>query len=112
MVNHLVNQTVNHSIDQSLHHSVIWFSFLQAMRLLMHPNNAQAAVESLAHMVDEIWYHAGDTTTDVSNALVFHSISISTFYQSFPYTFQQYSYNQLDRTTIINKLTNKYRTKK
>jgi len=36
----------------------------QAMRLLMHPENAPAALESLAHMVDEVWYHAGDTSTD------------------------------------------------
>ena len=31
----------------------------------MHPENAPAALESLAHMVDEVWYHAGDTSTDV-----------------------------------------------
>ena len=35
------------------------------MRLLMLPDNAPAALESLAHMVDEVWYHAGDTSTDV-----------------------------------------------
>ena len=32
----------------------------------MHPDNAPTAMESLAHMVDEVWYHAGDTSTDVS----------------------------------------------
>ena len=42
------------------------FVFFKAMRLLVHPDNAPAAMESLAHMVDEIWYHAGDTSTDVS----------------------------------------------
>ena len=41
------------------------FIYFQAMRLLMHPENAPAALESLAHMVDEVWYHAGDTSTDV-----------------------------------------------
>ncbi|XP_065064514.1 ubiquinone biosynthesis protein COQ9-B, mitochondrial-like [Rhopilema esculentum] len=36
----------------------------EAIRLLMRPENAQSATESLAHMVDEVWYHAGDTSTD------------------------------------------------
>lgn len=38
----------------------------QAVRLLMKPDTAPVAVENLAHMVDEIWYHAGDTSTDLN----------------------------------------------
>eukprot|EP00794_Sanderia_malayensis_P018731 gene18731-20620_t len=38
----------------------------QAVQLLIRPNTAPAAMESLANMVDEIWYHAGDTSTDLN----------------------------------------------
>lgn len=48
---------------------------LQAVRLLMHPDNAPTAMESLAHMVDEVWYHAGDTSTDVSSLLKINQTS-------------------------------------
>ena len=43
----------------------------------MHPDNAPTAMESLAHMVDEVWYHAGDTSTDVSGLLTIDQIDLS-----------------------------------
>lgn len=36
------------------------------MGLLLLPQNAPDAMKNVAYMVDEIWYHAGDTSTDVS----------------------------------------------
>ncbi|EDO32539.1 predicted protein [Nematostella vectensis] len=36
----------------------------QAMQLMMRPENAPDALKNVAYMVDEIWYHAGDTSTD------------------------------------------------
>ncbi len=35
------------------------------MGLMLLPQNAPDAVKNVAYMVDEIWYHAGDTSTDV-----------------------------------------------
>lgn len=43
---------------------VIYIS--QAMGLMLMPQSAPDAVRNVAYMVDEIWYHAGDTSTDVS----------------------------------------------
>ena len=43
----------------------------------MHPDIAPTAMESLAHMVDEVWYHAGDTSTDVSVLLSIDQIDLS-----------------------------------
>ena len=36
------------------------------MGLMLLPQNAPDATKNVAYMVDEIWYHAGDTSTDVS----------------------------------------------
>jgi len=36
------------------------------MGLMLLPQNAPDAMKNVAYMVDEIWYHAGDTSTDVS----------------------------------------------
>ena len=55
----------------------IIFIYVQAVRLLMHPDNAPTAMESLAHMVDEVWYHAGDTSTDVIALLALDKIDSS-----------------------------------
>ena len=38
---------------------------MQAMGLMLLPQNAPDATKNVAYMVDEIWYHAGDTSTDV-----------------------------------------------
>jgi len=38
---------------------------LQAMGLMLLPYNAPDAAKNVAYLVDEIWYHAGDTSTDV-----------------------------------------------
>lgn len=35
------------------------------MGLMLLPQNAPDAMKNVAYMVDEIWYHAGDTSTDV-----------------------------------------------
>ena len=35
------------------------------MGLMLLPHNAPDAAKNVAYMVDEIWYHAGDTSTDV-----------------------------------------------
>ena len=43
---------------------------LQAMGLMLLPQNAPDAIRNVAYMVDEIWYHAGDTSTDVSALFV------------------------------------------
>lgn len=37
----------------------------QAMGLMLLPQNAPDALKNVAYLVDEIWYHAGDTSTDV-----------------------------------------------
>lgn len=46
-----------------------WFTWLcfhlQAMGLMLLPYNAPDAAKNVAYLVDEIWYHAGDTSTDV-----------------------------------------------
>ena len=39
---------------------------LQAMGILALPPNAPEALQNLTSLVDEIWYHAGDKSTDVS----------------------------------------------
>jgi len=36
------------------------------MRLMAMPQNAPDALKAVSYMVDDIWYHAGDTSTDVS----------------------------------------------
>ena len=33
--------------------------------MMLLPQNAPDAIKNVAYMVDEIWYHAGDTSTDV-----------------------------------------------
>ncbi|KAL3307801.1 Ubiquinone biosynthesis protein coq9, mitochondrial, partial [Cichlidogyrus casuarinus] len=38
----------------------------QAMALMALPQNAPTALGLLAELVDEIWAHAGDKSTDVS----------------------------------------------
>jgi len=38
----------------------------QAMGLMLLPHNAPDAAKNVAYMVDEIWYHAGDTSTDIN----------------------------------------------
>lgn len=35
------------------------------MGLMLLPHNAPDAAKNVAYLVDEIWYHAGDTSTDV-----------------------------------------------
>ena len=37
---------------------------IQAMALKAFPTNAPTALENLALMVDDIWYYAGDRSTD------------------------------------------------
>lgn len=37
----------------------------QVMRLMAMPQNAPNAIQAVSYMVDDIWYHAGDTSTDV-----------------------------------------------
>ena len=43
--------------------------FLKAMGLMLLPHNAPDAAKNVAYMVDEIWYHAGDTSTDVCSKI-------------------------------------------
>ncbi|KAK2553104.1 Ubiquinone biosynthesis protein COQ9-A [Acropora cervicornis] len=38
----------------------------QAMGLMLLPYNAPDAAKNVAYLVDEIWYHAGDTSTDIN----------------------------------------------
>ena len=38
---------------------------------MLLPQNAPDAIRNVAHMVDEIWYHVGDTSTDVSNCFIY-----------------------------------------
>ncbi|XP_068724328.1 ubiquinone biosynthesis protein COQ9-B, mitochondrial-like [Montipora capricornis] len=38
----------------------------QAMGLMLLPYNAPDSAKNIAYMVDEIWYHAGDTSTDIN----------------------------------------------
>lgn len=38
----------------------------QAMGLMLLPQNAPDAMKNVAYLVDEIWYHAGDTSTDIN----------------------------------------------
>mgnify|MGYP002260037984 CR=1 FL=1 len=42
---------------------------LQAMGLMLLPYNAPDAAKNVAYLVDEIWYHAGDTSTDVRTCM-------------------------------------------
>lgn len=46
-------------------HISMWVFFFKAMGLMLLPHNAPDAAKNVAYMVDEIWYHAGDTSTDV-----------------------------------------------
>lgn len=41
-------------------------SWHQAMALLAHPNAAADALRSLAQLVDDVWYLAGDKSYDTS----------------------------------------------
>ena len=43
---------------------------------MLLPHNAPDAAKNVAYMVDEIWYHAGDTSTDVCSK-IFLPISVS-----------------------------------
>ena len=43
---------------------------LQAMAVMLLPQNSPDALRNVAHMVDDIWYHAGDTSTDVSGCVM------------------------------------------
>ena len=43
--------------------------FFKAMGLMLLPHNAPDAAKNVAYMVDEIWYHAGDTSTDVCSKI-------------------------------------------
>lgn len=36
---------------------------------MLLPHNAPDAAKNVAYMVDEVWYHAGDTSTDVSSEI-------------------------------------------
>ena len=36
------------------------------MAMMALPQNIPEAVSNLTNLTDEIWYHAGDTSTDVS----------------------------------------------
>ncbi|XP_028410168.1 ubiquinone biosynthesis protein COQ9-B, mitochondrial-like [Dendronephthya gigantea] len=38
----------------------------QAMSLMAYPSNAVDALQSVANMTDDIWYHANDTSTDIN----------------------------------------------
>ena len=44
------------------------------MGLMLLPHNAPDAAKNVAYMVDEIWYHAGDTSTDVSSKIIANEI--------------------------------------
>lgn len=39
------------------------------MGLLAYPSNAVDAIQSVANMTDDIWYHSNDTSTDVCRIL-------------------------------------------
>ena len=41
---------------------------------MLLPHNAPDAAKNVAYMVDEIWYHAGDTSTDVSSKIFANEI--------------------------------------
>ncbi|GCB82991.1 hypothetical protein scyTo_0023627, partial [Scyliorhinus torazame] len=42
----------------------------QAMSILLLPQNITESLSSLMNIVDEVWYYAGDRSTDVSNKSV------------------------------------------
>lgn len=42
------------------------FSSLQAMSILLLPHNIPDSLKHLSTLVDDIWYYAGDRSTDVS----------------------------------------------
>ena len=46
------------------------------MSLMAYPSNAVDALQSVANMTDDIWYHANDTSTDVSTTY-WHFFKIS-----------------------------------
>ena len=48
--------------------------FFKAMGLMLLPHNAPDAAKNVAYMVDEIWYHAGDTSTDVCSKIFSNKI--------------------------------------
>ena len=37
------------------------------MSLMAYPSNAVDALQSVANMTDDIWYHSNDTSIDVSS---------------------------------------------
>ncbi|KAK3747035.1 hypothetical protein QZH41_017809 [Actinostola sp. cb2023] len=41
-------------------------SWPKVMRLMTIPQNAPDALKAVSYMVDDIWYHAGDTSTDIN----------------------------------------------
>ncbi len=46
--------------------SVVSLLALQAMSILLLPHNIPDSLKHLSTMVDDIWYYAGDRSTDVS----------------------------------------------
>lgn len=50
-------------------------SVSQAMSLLLLPNNIPDSLKHLSTLVDDIWYYAGDRSTDVSGS--YHSRSLT-----------------------------------
>lgn len=41
----------------------------QAMGLMLYPSNAPDALQSVANMTDDIWYHSNDRSNDVSRKI-------------------------------------------
>ena len=44
-------------------------SLFQAIGIMSLPQNIPEALSNLTNLTDEIWYHAGDTSTDVSEII-------------------------------------------
>ena len=46
------------------HYDVCIIYLFQAMAIKAYPNNLSSSLERFATMVDDIWYYAGDRSTD------------------------------------------------
>ena len=51
-------------------HHIVSGRWIEAMGLMALPPNVPKSLQHLSTLVDDIWYHAGDTSADVSSLLL------------------------------------------